>query len=134
MLKYTMLFIVALLGLYSCQSSSSTETASKVEVKTINQQDFKAMQAKPDVVVLDVRTPGEVSEGIIKGASVFIDYNSSDFEKQLEGLDKSKTYLVYCRSGNRSGKACHAMLDKGFKQVYNLDGGISSWSDPLGMK
>jgi rhodanese-related sulfurtransferase len=65
---------------------------------------------------------------------MFIDYNSSDFEQQLDGLDKSKTYLVYCRSGNRSGKACHTMLDKGFKQVYNLDGGISAWSDPLGMK
>jgi rhodanese-related sulfurtransferase len=103
-------------------------------VKTINQQDFKAMQSKPDLVVLDVRTPGEVSEGIINGATMFLDYNSSDFEQQLDALDKSKTYLVYCRSGNRSGKACHTMLDKGFKQVYNLEGGISAWSDPLGVK
>ena len=134
MIKYAIFLFVALVGLYSCQSSSSTETVSKVEVKTINQQDFKAMQSKPDVVVLDVRTPGEVSEGIINGATMFIDYNSSDFDQQLDGLDKSKTYLVYCRSGNRSGKACHTMLDKGFKQVYNLDGGISAWSDPLGVK
>ena len=134
MIKYAIFLFVALVGLYSCQSSSSTETASKAEVKTINQQDFKAMQSKPDVVVLDVRTPGEVSEGIINGATMFLDYNSSDFDQQLDGLDKSKTYLVYCRSGNRSGKACHTMLDKGFKQVYNLDGGISAWSDPLGVK
>jgi rhodanese-related sulfurtransferase len=134
MIKYAIFLFVALVGLYSCQSSSSTETASKAEMKTINQQDFKAMQSKPDVVVLDVRTPGEVSEGIINGATMFLDYNSSDFDQQLDGLDKSKTYLVYCRSGNRSGKACHTMLDKGFKQVYNLAGGISAWSDPLGVK
>jgi rhodanese-related sulfurtransferase len=134
MMKYAIFLFVAFVGLYSCQSSSSTETASKVEVKTINQQDFKAMQSKPDLVVLDVRTPGEVSEGIINGATMFLDYNSSDFEQQLDALDKSKTYLVYCRSGNRSGKACHTMLDKGFKQVYNLEGGISAWSDPLGVK
>lgn len=134
MIKYAIFLFVAIIGLYSCQSSNSTEATTQAEVKTIGQQDFKSMQAKPDVVVLDVRTPGEVSEGIINGATMFIDYNSSDFEQQLDGLDKSKTYLVYCRSGNRSGKACHTMLDKGFKQVYNLDGGISAWSDPLGMK
>lgn len=134
MIKYVIFLFVAIIGLYSCQSSNSTEATTQAEVKTIGQQDFKPMQAKPDVVVLDVRTPGEVSEGIINGATLFIDYNSSDFEQQLDGLDKSKTYLVYCRSGNRSGKACHTMLDKGFKQVYNLNGGISAWSDPLGMK
>lgn len=134
MIKYAIFLFIALVGLYSCQSSNSSEAATQAEVKTIGQPDFKAMQSKPDAVVLDVRTPGEVSEGIINGATMFIDYNSSDFEQQLDGLDKSKTYLVYCRSGNRSGKACRAMLDKGFKQVYNLDGGISAWSDPLGMK
>jgi|688.fasta_scaffold569482_2 rhodanese-related sulfurtransferase len=134
MFKYTFILFLVLIGFNSCQSSNSTEATTQAEVKTIGQQDFKSMQAKPDVVVLDVRTPGEVSEGIINGSTMFIDYNSSDFEQQLDGLDKSKTYLVYCRSGNRSGKACHTMLDKGFKQVYNLDGGISAWSDPLGMK
>ena len=72
-----------------------------------------------EAVVIDVRTAGEFAEGHLPGA-VHIDWFSPNFRAQVEALDKSKTYLLYCRSGNRSGQAVRAMQQMGFSQVQNL--------------
>lgn len=79
------------------------------------------------VVVLDVRTPGEYAGGHIEGA-MLIDYNSPDFDKKISELDKDTEYVVYCHSGNRSGKAVKKMKDAGFTNTHNMLGGWSSWS------
>jgi rhodanese-related sulfurtransferase len=76
---------------------------------------------------LDVRTPSEFNEGHIEGAQL-IDFQSGNFESEIETLDKSKTYAVYCRSGNRSGQAVKIMSDAGFTNLYNLNGGVIDWS------
>jgi rhodanese-related sulfurtransferase len=78
-----------------------------------------------------VRTPGEVSEGYIDGATLFIDYNGSNFESKISKLDKSKSYVIYCRSGGRSARASELMASKGFKKLYNLEGGISNWTGTI---
>jgi len=72
-----------------------------------------------------VRT-GEVAQGMIENA-IQIDFNASDFESKIAALDKDKEYLMYCRSGNRSGRACKMMQKKGFKNLYNLEKGYSAW-------
>jgi rhodanese-related sulfurtransferase len=77
-------------------------------------------------VLLDVRTPGEFATGTIKG-SKNIDFNSPDFEKELAKLDKSETYLVYCRSGNRSGQALPILKKLKLAKLYHLDGGLNAW-------
>lgn len=77
-------------------------------------------------VLLDVRTAGEYRQGAIKGAKN-IDIMSADFKTKVAALDPEKTYLIYCRSGNRSGQACNYMAGLGFKNVYNLSGGIGSF-------
>ncbi len=78
-------------------------------------------------VVLDVRTEKEVSKGIIPNA-IYIDiYKGQDFIDEIEKLDKTKSYYVYCRSGNRSGQACNIMNQLGFEHAYNLVGGIRKW-------
>lgn len=87
----------------------------------------KKMQEK-DVVLLDVRTPEEIAQGKIAGAAE-LDFRSPDFAAQVDKLDKNKTYLIYCRSGNRSGQACKMMADKGFTSLYNLAGGILAWKE-----
>lgn len=71
------------------------------------------------VVVLDVRTIGEFSEGHVNGA-LNIDFYAPDFKAQVSKLDKSKTYKVYCRSGNRSGQSVNIMKELGFSKVENL--------------
>lgn len=96
-------------------------------VEDISVEEFKSMMNKNNTIILDVRTEDEVKQGIIDGA-MHINLFDSDFRDQLEELDKSKTYLVYCRSGNRSGKACEVMSDMGFDNAYNLEGGILAWN------
>ena len=76
--------------------------------------------------ILDVRTPGEWNEGIIEGA-VMNNIYEDDFEQKLEKLDKEKPVAVYCKVGGRSGQAMSKMKELGFKEVYNLDGGMDAW-------
>jgi rhodanese-related sulfurtransferase len=83
-------------------------------------------KANPDFVILDVRTPEEYADGYI-AESILLDFYADDFEAELDELDKNKTYLVYCRSGNRSGKSVKMMKDLNFMEVYDVDGGILRW-------
>ena len=84
-------------------------------------------QDKPDVVILDVRTPIEFGAGYIENA-ILIDYYSKTFRDELDNLDKNKTYLIYCRSGGRSGRALDMMAELRFKEVHNILGGILAWN------
>lgn len=77
-------------------------------------------------VVLDVRTPGEFSQGHLEGA-VLVDYHSPEFRQQVARLDRTKSYLVYCRTGSRSSRAMGILQDLGFQNTYHLEGGIKRW-------
>lgn len=101
------------------------------QVQNINQTDFKKLQADKNTVIIDVRTPGEIQQGYIKGTSKFIDISDPQFEQKINALDKSKNYIMVCRSGARSGRAAQIMAGKGFKKVYNLSGGVLNWSGGL---
>lgn len=81
---------------------------------------------KSGMSVLDVRTPAEYAAGHIEG-SRNIDFLGSDFEKEINGLDKDRDILVYCRSGKRSRAAALALRKVGFKKVLDLEGGIKAW-------
>jgi rhodanese-related sulfurtransferase len=97
-------------------------------MKEINQEEWREKIAEDDdAVILDVRTEQEVEEGYIPGAKVIDIYKGQEFIDEIDKLDKSKNYYVYCRSGNRSGQACTIMDQKGFKNTYNLLGGFSQW-------
>jgi len=80
-----------------------------------------------DFVILDVRTPAEFGQGHIKNA-INIDFYANTFRSQLEKLDKQKMYLVYCRSGNRSGKTLPLLKQLDFQHAYNMQGGIGQWA------
>lgn len=80
----------------------------------------------PAALIIDVRTPGEFSKGHLVNAKN-IDWNGNDFEKQISTFDKSKPVFVYCLSGGRSAAAASLMRKQGFKEVYELDGGIMKW-------
>lgn len=85
----------------------------------------KEFEETPNAVLLDVRTPAEFKSGAIEGA-LNIDFFSSAFASSVGSLDKSKTYFIYCRSGNRSAQACKMMYKMGY-DVRNLMGGIGAW-------
>jgi len=87
-------------------------------VKAITPQTYKEQVQKGDVLV-DVRTPAEFRSGHVESA-LNADFNGGEFAEQFKNWDKTKTYYLYCASGNRSGKAAKLMLEAGFKNVYNL--------------
>jgi rhodanese-related sulfurtransferase len=89
----------------------------------------KIMKDK-EVIILDVRTPAEFAEGAIKGA-INIDVNASNFKEKVSTLEKEKSYLIYCRSGMRSVKACNIMSENGYRQLFNLLGGYQAWSSNI---
>lgn len=97
-------------------------------MKNISQEEWKAQLYKDEkAVIIDVRTPEECTTGIMKKA-IMIDFLQPDyFSQEIKKLDKLKTYYIYCRSGNRSRKACQIMESFGFNQPYNLVGGMNEW-------
>ncbi len=82
-------------------------------------------------VIIDVRTDDEFSTGYIGGAVNIDFYMRNEFISEIDKLDKSKSYFIYCKSGGRSGQTCELMKQKGFKKVYNLEGGILGWTGEL---
>lgn len=102
-----------------------------LKVMNIDSKTFsEKLKNDPNAVLLDVRTSGEFANGHIPD-SLLIDIMSPAFLQEIEQLDKSKNYYVYCRSGNRSFHAGIAMLRTGFRSVYNLQNGILDWYEPL---
>ena len=110
---------ILFLAFVSCQSQS---VQTSIDVSTFNTK----MTTLKNAIVLDVRTPEEYTNGYI-GKALNIDYESDAFEKEISKLDKSKTYLLYCESGGRSKSALEVMHEQGFKNVFELNGGMEEW-------
>lgn len=90
------------------------------------------VQLSADTIVLDVRTPEEFAAGHLESATL-LDLNSGQLREALPGLDKDATYVVYCRSGNRSGQAVALLADAGFEHVTDL-GSISAAAEVTGLE
>ncbi len=85
-------------------------------------------QGDPSFAIVDVRMPEEFADGYIAGAvNICIERCNSSFNDEIAGLDRTATYLVYCRSGRRSNDAAAIMVGLGFTYVYNMSGGINQW-------
>ena len=94
----------------------------------LNQNDWwNQLQADENAVVIDVRTPDEFNSGIIPGAINIDVYKGQGFIYQVEELDKTKNYYVYCKAGGRSAQACAVMNQLGFENTFNLEGGFMQW-------
>jgi rhodanese-related sulfurtransferase len=97
-------------------------------VKVLNPDMFEQKLQTSNVQLIDVRTPEEFTEGHLPNA-INIDVNGSDFITKTSKLDKDKPVMVYCKMGGRSAKAAANLKEQGFKDVSDLDGGITSWKD-----
>lgn len=97
------------------------------QVKVLNANDFeKKILTEKNLQLIDVRTPIEYQQGFINGAKNLNLY-SSNFEQEINKLDKTKPVYVYCRSGRRSSNAAQILTKNGFKTIYDLQGGINAW-------
>ena len=97
-------------------------------MKNLTQADWSTSIEKDNTVIIDVRTPNEWAEGIIENAILINILEPQSFMGEIENLDKSKNYYVYCRSGARSGQACQVMNSIGINETNNLSGGILEWT------
>jgi rhodanese-related sulfurtransferase len=132
----TILLVVSL-GAAGCREGRQTRSSedvveqSRLPVRKVSPSEAKALidrlRDRPDFVILDVRTPEEYRSGHLPGSRM-LNYRSPAFRDSLARMDRSVTYLVYCRSGHRSGEATRIMASMGFQKVYDLQGGILSWN------
>ena len=122
---FALLLITPLVYGYTGQTGSSNQILEDIGIQEAFEL-IQSNQGNPDFVIVDIRTPEEFNEGHIEGA-VNVDFYAETFREDLDKFDKSKTYFIYCRSGNRSGRAMPIMKDLGFKEVYNLSVGIKEW-------
>ena len=119
------LLIVLGMATAGCQAQNAPKEVVNIDV---NVADFELiMDTIPNGLLLDVRTNNEFAQGHLQGAQQ-IDFYRDDFSDALDKLDREQPVLIYCRSGNRSGKAAKQMKAMGFYAVYNLEGGIGAWS------
>ncbi len=107
--------------LFGCNSQTNT-TIQRLDFTT-----FKEKTTNKSVQLVDVRTPNEYHQGHIKNAKL-ADFFANDFKEQIQKLKKEKPVYLYCRSGNRSGKALKVLSELGFKEIYDLKGGYMAWS------
>lgn len=119
LLWIAVLAIAAIFFIYKFFLSGSSEFS-------VEPAKFEELTKEKTVVVLDVRSAFEFGGDKIAGAQN-ISYSSADFKEQLAKFDREKTYLVYCATGSRSAGACSELKSQGFKNIYNLKGGIEKW-------
>jgi rhodanese-related sulfurtransferase len=83
---------------------------------------YRQWRCADDAILIDIRTAGERQQASPLPGALYLDYLASDFERQLRQLDPYVPYFIYGDGGDRSRRACAAMLDRGFMLVYWLDG------------
>lgn len=109
------------LGLTSCLKNHTDG------IQVLDAAKYEKKITEPNIQLIDVRTPEEFNEGHIANA-VNINFLADDFEANVANLDKEKPVMVYCKSGGRSAKASARLKELGFKNITDLEGGISNWN------
>lgn len=118
-MKYLSLVILILF------TASCKEKAKYSNITMIDSEEMKTVLKNKEAQLVDVRTVKEFNENYIEGAENIV--FDEDFDQKLEGLQKDKPVIVYCRSGRRSAKCADILAKKGFKKIYDLKGGITQW-------
>jgi rhodanese-related sulfurtransferase len=126
-MKLKMVYLFLFAGLMVSQFASAQDTTGL----SIQQDKFEKLMKKKNTYVLDVRTLEEYKSGFIGNAVNYNVMDSAAFVNTISSLDKNKKYLLYCKSGRRSGKALVMMKNMGFRKVHHLGGGITEWKGEL---
>ncbi len=129
MKKIISLLLVSFLFV-SCQGQTNKSVEGQdanQPIKTLAGIDYEAkILALKNPQLIDVRTPEEYAVEHLENATN-VNWNGTDFTAKVEKLDKSKPVFVYCKVGGRSSQAANKLSELGFKEIYNLDGGIMKW-------
>jgi rhodanese-related sulfurtransferase len=127
-MKYFTLLFAAIFSLACNSNSQPKETGvEQVQTGTLSSTEFEQRMKDPNVQILDVRTAAEYKNAHLKNALQANWMDRAQFEDRTQYLDKNRPVLLYCASGIRSAQAMEELAQKGFKQLYNLKGGIALW-------
>lgn len=103
-------------------AAADADATERPGVVRIGAQDaVSLMDDRDDLTVIDVRTPAEFSEGHLADAEL-VDIYEAAFRDEIDGLDRDGSYVLYCRTGSRSGQAAAFMQELGFTEVYDAGG------------
>lgn len=123
-MKTSIKILAAIIMLSSCNNNQAQQTSPVIE--NVDAKTFKELVDAGKGIILDVRTPEEVSEGYINNAST-INLYDDDFNAKINLIQKDRQIYVYCASGGRSAEAAELLKKNGFSKVFNLSGGMSEW-------
>jgi len=115
--------LMGTLPLFSQGQDNQAKDVSALKAYALIQENID----NPDFIIVDVRTPEEYKEGHLKGA-VNINLNAETFREDIANLDRSKTYMIYCRSGGRSSRAVSIIQQLEFTHIYHMVNGINEWN------
>lgn len=115
--------LVLMISFVLCSCSGQTPGVATIPAVAFAEK----IENTPEVQLIDVRTPEEFEAQHLENARN-INWNGDDFEMKSAQLDKNKPVFVYCTVGGRSKKAAAKLQEMGFKQIYNLEGGIMKWN------
>jgi rhodanese-related sulfurtransferase len=122
-MRLQFIYVLFISFLFSSCQGQTPNAIQTVDVKTFSEK----LKTTPNPQLLDVRTPEEFAVEHIQNAKNN-NWNGTDFVSEASKLDKSKPVFVYCKVGGRSGQAASKLAELGFKEIYNLDGGILKWN------
>ena len=123
------ILVTGILFSSACQSGNPTvsdQISEDIRVKDAYQMILEN-SSNENFVIIDTRTLAEYEKGYLENA-VCIDFRNLSFKQQIDKLDRSKKYLIYCRSGNRSKTTLNMMKKMNFIEAYNMVGGIIDWT------
>ena len=126
--RFLGIFIITLSFLGCAQNKTDDKVSINETVFELDAQSFFNEIQDENIQLVDVRTLGEYNSGHIKNAILIDFYNPEFYNEMNDTLDKEKPVYIYCRSGNRSGKAAKELEKLGFSKILDLDGGINSWT------
>lgn len=118
-MKY--ILIISFFTTFSCLTNTESDI-----LKVLSTEEFREQIQNKNVQLIDVRTPREYNSGHIENAKN-IDFYSNKFSTEFNKLNKDQSVYIYCRSGNRTRAASKKLEAMGFKEIYDLKGGILNY-------
>ena len=119
--------LIALLFFNISLAGCKTQESKPASITNVTADEvYKMLSPNKDYFILDVRSKEEFDSGHIEGAYLI---PVSELENRLQELPQDKPIIVYCGSGSRSTSAANILLEKGFKEIFNMTGGITEWQN-----
>lgn len=145
------LTLMSSLLLVGCLGTPTKEVAASVNgsLNILDLQDTKIhmiavgdvdeLLKREDIGIIDARTKVEFDEGTLDKRAILVEIKKGDelegsletFKREINKLNKDKTWLIYCGSGIRSDKGAETMVENGFKDVYELKGGLGEYKNQI---